>query len=126
MDCERYVHYVQGVVQCKTQYYVLYDRFKGLGERANKIVIEKLKQEEEWDNYPGEFECAIMGELMEDPVKLPSGHVCERKNIERHILSTPNDPFSRQPLTEDMLVSDTQLKVKIEEWKKEQRSKNSK
>lgn len=112
--------------QCKTQYYVLYDRFKGLGERANKIVIEKLKQEEEWDNYPGEFECAIMGELMEDPVKLPSGHVCERKNIERHILSTPNDPFSRQPLTEDMLVSDTQLKVKIEEWKKEQRSKNSK
>ena len=126
MDCERYVHYVQGVVQFKTQYYVLYDRFKGLGERANKIVIEKLKQEEEWDNYPGEFECAIMGELMEDPVKLPSGHVCERKNIERHILSTPNDPFSRQPLTEDMLVSDTQLKVKIEEWKKEQRSKNSK
>ena len=112
--------------QCKTQDYVLYDRFKGLGERANKIVIEKLKQEEEWDNYPGEFECAIMGELMEDPVKLPSGHVCERKNIERHILSTPNDPFSRQPLTEDMLVSDTQLKVKIEEWKKEQRSKNSK
>merc|ERR1719150_3469709 len=102
------------------------ERFKGLGERANKIVIEKLKQEEEWDNYPGEFECAIMGELMEDPVKLPSGHVCERKNIERHILSTPNDPFSRQPLTEDMLVSDTQLKVKIEEWKKEQRSKNSK
>merc|ERR1712113_196930 len=67
----------------------------------------------EWDNNPGEFECAIMGELMEDPVKLPSGHVCERKNIERHILSTPNDPFSRQPLTEDMLVSDTQLKVKI-------------
>ena len=114
------------MVQYKTQYYVLYDRFKGLGERANKIVIEKLKQEEEWDNYPGEFECAIMGELMEDPVKLPSGHVCERKNIERHILSTPNDPFSRQPLTEDMLVSDTQLKVKIEEWKKEQRSKNSK
>ena len=123
MDCERWV---QGGVRDKTQDYVLYDRFKGLGERANKIVIEKLKQEEEWDNYPGEFECAIMGELMEDPVKLPSGHVCERKNIERHILSTPNDPFSRQPLTEDMLVSDTQLKVKIEEWKKEQRSKNSK
>ena len=123
MDCERWV---QEGVRDKTQYYVLYDRFKGLGERANKIVIEKLKQEEEWDNYPSEFECAIMGELMEDPVKLPSGHVCERKNIERHILSTPNDPFSRQPLTEDMLVSDTQLKVKIEEWKKEQRSKNSK
>ena len=49
-------------------------RFKSLGERANRIVIEKLKQEEEWENYPAEFECAIMGELMEDPVKLPSGN----------------------------------------------------
>ena len=48
-------------------------RFKNLGERANRIVIEKMKQEEEWENYPPEFECAIMGELMEDPVKLPSG-----------------------------------------------------
>jgi len=98
-------------------------RFKNLGERANKIVIEKMKQEEDWENYPGEFECAIMGELMENPVKLPSGNVCERKNIERHILSTPNDPFSRQPLTEDMLVPDLELKQKIESWKQEQRIK---
>ena len=49
----------------------------------------------EWDNVPGEFECAIMGELMQDPVILPSGNRCDRKNIERHILSTPNDPFNR-------------------------------
>ena len=98
-------------------------RFNNLGDRANKIVIEKLRQEEEWENYPGEFECAIMGELMEDPVKLPSGNICERKNIERHILSTPNDPFSRQHLTEDMLVSDSVLKAKIEAWKEDQRKK---
>ena len=97
-----------------------------MGERANKIVIEKMKQEEDWENYPGEFECAIMGELMENPVKLPSGNVCERKNIERHILSTPNDPFSRQPLTEDMLVPDLELKQKIESWKQEQRMKAKK
>ena len=94
-----------------------------MGDRANKIVIEKLRQEEEWENYPSEFECAIMGELMENPVKLPSGNICEGKNIERHILSTPNDPFSRQPLTEDMLVSDSGLKAKIEAWKDEQRKK---
>merc|ERR1719150_2658783 len=99
------------------------ERFKALGDRANKIVIEKLRQEEEWENYPSEFECAIMGELMEDPVKLPSGNICERKNIERHILSTPNDPFSRQHLTEDMLVSDAKLKAQIEDWKTEQRNK---
>ncbi len=41
-----------------------------------------------------------MGEIMEDPVILPgSGKVCDRKHIIRHLLSTPNDPFNRQPLT---------------------------
>ena len=100
-------------------------RFNNLGDRANKIVIEKLRQEEEWENYPDEFGCAIMGELMEDPVKLPSGNVCERKNIERHILSTPNDPFNRQHLTEDMLVSDSGLKAQIEAWKKDQRNREN-
>ena len=64
-----------------------------------------------------------MGELMQDPVILPSGNRCDRKNIERHILSTPNDPFSRQHLTEDMLVSDSVLKAKIEAWKEDQRKK---
>ena len=37
-------------------------------------MIERVKQEEEWDELPDEFSCAIMGELMEHPVKLPSGN----------------------------------------------------
>ena len=46
----------------------------------------------------------MMCELMEDPVLLPtSGNVMDRKHITRHLLSTPNDPFNRQPLTEEML-----------------------
>jgi len=93
------------------------EQFSRLGEKANKIVVEKMKQEVDWDNVPGEFECAIMGELMEDPVILPSGNVCERKNIARHILSTPNDPFNRQPLTEEQLRPATELKKKIQDWK---------
>lgn len=99
------------------------EKFRNLGEKANKIVIEKIRQDEEWENVPTEFECAIMGEMMEDPVILPSGNMCDRKNIERHILSTPNDPFNRQPLTEDMLKPATELKKKMEAWKKEQRNK---
>ena len=39
-------------------------------------------------------------------------------------MSTPNDPFSRQPLTEDMLEDDVELKRKIENWKQEQRQKH--
>jgi len=99
------------------------EKFRNLGEKANKIVIEKIRQDEEWENVPTEFECAIMGEMMDDPVILPSGNVCDRKNIERHILSTPNDPFNRQPLTEDMLKPATELKKKMEDWKQQQRSK---
>ena len=45
-----------------------------------------------------------MCELMEDPVLLPtSGKVMDRKHITRHLLSTPNDPFNRMTLTEEML-----------------------
>ena len=46
----------------------------------------------------------MMFELMEDPVLLPtSGKVMDRKHIMRHLLSTPNDPFNRMTLTEEML-----------------------
>ncbi len=89
----------------------------------------------------------MMCELMEDPVLLPtSGKVMDRKHINRHLLSTPNDPFNRQPLTEEMLKpgklrtmvlsSDcliipplflaVELKEKIDKWKKEkERQKGS-
>ena len=50
------------------------------------------------------FSDPMMCELMEDPVLLPtSGKIMDRKHINRHLLSTPNDPFNRQPLTEEML-----------------------
>ena len=61
----------------------------------------------------------MMCELMEDPVLLPtSGKIMDRKHINRHLLSTPNDPFNRQPLTEEMLKPDVELKEKIEKWKR--------
>ena len=54
--------------------------------------------------FADEFIDPMMCELMEDPVLLPtSGNVMDRKHITRHLLSTPNDPFNRQPLTEEML-----------------------
>jgi len=56
-------------------------------------------------------------------VILPSGMTVDRPVIERHLLSSPSDPFNRQPLTADMLVSNTELKQKIADWK--QRMKNN-
>jgi hypothetical protein len=40
---------------------------------------------------------------MTDPVILPSGNTMDRSCIERHLLSAPFDPFTRQPLSSDML-----------------------
>lgn len=37
-----------------------------------------------------------MDELMSDPVKLPtSGHIMDRKHIERHLMTEEFDPFNR-------------------------------
>lgn len=45
----------------------------------------------------------LMDTLMEDPVLLPSGKIMDRDTIIRHLLNSSTDPFSRQPLSEDML-----------------------
>lgn len=46
----------------------------------------------------------VMNTLMTDPVILPSGHKMDRKHIMRHLLSSPTDPFTRQPLSETQLI----------------------
>lgn len=60
---------------------------------------------------------------MSDPVVLPSGTVMDRAIITRHLLNSSTDPFNRQPLTEDMLVPNLELKERINAWRKDQRFK---
>ena len=99
-------------------------KFQALSEKAHEIVLANLKKDEDYEDAPDEFigkfndkkspnagfwrnffvSDPMMCELMEDPVLLPtSGKVMDRKHITRHLLSTPNDPFNRQTLTEEML-----------------------
>ncbi|CAD5210325.1 unnamed protein product [Bursaphelenchus okinawaensis] len=99
------------------------ERFKNLLEKAARIYKEKLQEEEDFGDCPEEFKDPVMDTLMHDPVKLPSGHVMDRKIIVRHLLSTKNDPFTRQALTEEELVEDTDLKQRIQAWIKEKKSK---
>ena len=47
----------------------------------------------------------------------------DRGNIMRHLLNSQTDPFNRQPLTEDELEDQTELKNKIKDWIKQKRSK---
>ncbi|KFD50118.1 hypothetical protein M514_09078 [Trichuris suis] len=57
-----------------------------------------------------------MGTLMRDPVQLPSGSIMDRTVITRHLLNTQTDPFTRQPLNENMLVPAVELKTQIDAW----------
>lgn len=68
---------------------------------------------------PAEFEDPIMGDLMKDPVLLPSQHIVDRSTIVQHLLSDPKDPFTRQPMTVDDAIPQTELKERIEKWREE-------
>lgn len=60
-----------------------------------------------------------MGDLMKDPVLLPSQHIVDRSTILQHLLSDPMDPFTRQPMTIDDAIPQQDLKEKIEKWREE-------
>ena len=77
----------------------------------------------DYDDAPAEFEDPIMGILMTDPVVLPSKHVVDRSTITQHLLSDPKDPYTRQPMTIEDVVPDTELQGRIEAWKAERRAK---
>lgn len=72
---------------------------------------------------PDEFLDPLMASLMEDPVILPKSRtVMDRSTIRQHLLSDPNDPYNRSPLKIEEVISDTELKGKIEAWKAEKRA----
>ncbi|XP_071805789.1 ubiquitin conjugation factor E4 B-like isoform X1 [Asterias amurensis] len=91
-------------------------QFSKLMDRASEIRTRIQQQEMDFDDAPDEFKDPLMNTLMYDPVILPSGHIMERKIIERHLLNSQTDPFNRQELTSDMLEPATDLKQKILEW----------
>ena len=79
------------------------------------------KEEEIFDDVPDEFQDPITAEIMEDPVILPSGQVCDRSVIQRHLLTDETDPFSRAKCTVEMLKPHDALKQQIEQWRREKR-----
>lgn len=80
------------------------ERFIALAERAAVIARDNRARDADYGDAPEEFRDPLMDTLMEDPVKLPSGIVMDKAVIIRHLLNSATDPFSRQPLSEDMLT----------------------
>ncbi|KAM3420953.1 hypothetical protein BST61_g4185 [Cercospora zeina] len=82
---------------------------------------KKLDEQEEADlgEIPEEFEDPLLGILMTDPVILPSSKsVVDRSTIRTHLLSDPTDPFNRVPLKIEEVLDHTELKEKIDAWRK--------
>ena len=78
-------------------------QFRNMAKKIEEICVSDSNID--YSDAPEEYRCALMDTLMDDPVILPSGKVVDRCYIVRHLLNQLTDPFNRQRLTEDMLVS---------------------
>ncbi|CAM9621268.1 unnamed protein product [Scytosiphon promiscuus] len=66
---------------------------------------------------PDEFLDPVLCHVMKDPVLLPtSGTILDRSTIVQHLLNDSMDPFNRQPLTEDMVQPQPELRQRIEDF----------
>uniref|UniRef100_A0A7N0V4J4 RING-type E3 ubiquitin transferase n=1 Tax=Kalanchoe fedtschenkoi TaxID=63787 RepID=A0A7N0V4J4_KALFE len=93
--------------------------FVELGKKAKIAASEAMDTEEALGEIPDEFLDPIQYTLMKDPVILPSSRITlDRHVITRHLLSDSTDPFNRSHLTADMLIPDSELKARIEEFVK--------
>jgi ubiquitin conjugation factor E4 B len=91
--------------------------FTQLAGKAKTAASEAMDAEAILGDIPDEFLDPIQYTLMEDPVILPSSRVTiDRPVIVRHLLSDSTDPFNRSYLTQDMLLPDTDLKLRIQEF----------
>ncbi|KAH8158731.1 hypothetical protein CIB48_g9518 [Xylaria polymorpha] len=90
-----------------------------LRKRVAEAKKELDQAELDLGEIPPEFEDPIMGDLMTDPVILPSRHIMDRSTIVQQLLSTPKDPFSNVQMTIDDVVPADDLRKQIEAWKAE-------
>ncbi|XWS44355.1 hypothetical protein CRYUN_Cryun15aG0038100 [Craigia yunnanensis] len=98
--------------------------FIALGAKAKAAASEAMDTEAALGDIPDEFLDPIQYTLMKDPVILPSSRITiDRPVIQRHLLSDSTDPFNRSHLTAEMLIPNTELKARIEEFIRSQELK---
>lgn len=100
------------------------EQFRDLISRSHDKYVANQQIEDDYADAPDEFRDPLMDTLMTDPVTLPSGNVMDRSIITRHLLNSNTDPFNRQPLNEDMLKPNNELRDRIVAWRREKREKN--
>ncbi|KAI8058379.1 ubiquitin elongating factor core-domain-containing protein [Syncephalis plumigaleata] len=91
-------------------------------EQLQKFLMNNVDEETLLADAPDEFLDPITYTLMRDPVTLPtSGVTMERSAIKSHLLSSPFDPFNRKALSVDMLISNDELKARIDAFIEERK-----
>ncbi|KZP31580.1 U-box-domain-containing protein [Athelia psychrophila] len=81
-----------------------------------------LGAEDDLGEIPHEFIDPLVATVMHDPVLLPSSKIIiDRSTITSHLLSDSKDPFNRAPLSIQDVVSDPELKARIQEFLVERR-----
>jgi ubiquitin conjugation factor E4 B len=98
------------------------ETFTEFAKATEQVRLEDEQGELELGDIPDEFLDPVMYTLMEEPVILPSSRVTiDLGTIKSHLLSDPKDPFNRAPLKIEDVIPDTELKQKIEAFKKAKR-----
>ncbi|PSC67765.1 putative ubiquitin conjugation factor E4 [Micractinium conductrix] len=87
-----------------------------LAAEVDQYKATVQEEEEGFEDVPEEYEDPLLGGLMRDPVRLPSGNVVERSSIVQQLMSDPRDPYNRQRCTEEDLEPLPELKSRIEAW----------
>lgn len=101
------------------------DAWDKLRAKFAKTKQELDEAELDLGEVPAEFEDPILGDLMKDPVVLPSQNIVDRSTIIQHLLSDEKDPFTRVPMTIDDVVPADDLRQRIEAWKAERMAAKS-
>ncbi|KAI8620007.1 ubiquitin elongating factor core-domain-containing protein [Chytriomyces sp. MP71] len=99
------------------------DALRQFVNKVEDTIRNTQVEDEELGDVPDEFLDPLLAHLMEDPVILPTSNITvDRSTIITQLLSQPLDPFNRKPLTIEMVIPNVELKVKIEDWKRQRKS----
>ena len=72
---------------------------------------------------PFEFLCPITNQMMSDPVTADDGNTYERNAIRSWLRHNPTSPMTGNPLVDETLKVNHELKAKIEDFKRKHSKK---
>lgn len=104
----------------KARFAQLRDVVQMIHEYAEHYKVLNKHLQSVLEDAPDEFMDPLMCTVMQQPVILPSNNRCDLSTVERQLaMNNPRDPFTREPITKEMIRPDEELKKRIHEYLKE-------